>query len=63
MKAGQRNIVSVFPDSVLELHTTRSWDFLAADSGVRSSPRYDKHVPSDVIIGMVDTGKFHLLSN
>ena len=64
VKAGHSDIVSIFPDSVLELHTTRSWDFLTAESGMRASPRYNKRISgSDVIIGMIDTGKFQLLLN
>lgn len=44
--------MSVFPDPVLELHTTRSWDFLKENSGIFS------HLPpsNDIIIGIVDTG-------
>ncbi|XP_059434012.1 CO(2)-response secreted protease-like isoform X2 [Corylus avellana] len=54
--SGRPETVSVFPDSVLQLHTTRSWDFLEEDSGMRrATPRY-KHGSSDVIIGMIDTG-------
>lgn len=49
-KAG---VVSVFPDPVLELHTTRSWDFLQTESGL-SAPTYT--TTGDSIIGMIDTG-------
>ncbi|KAG6406217.1 hypothetical protein SASPL_133816 [Salvia splendens] len=53
--SGCDEVVSVFPDPVLRLHTTRSWDFLeAADSDSRSSfPCEQKSV--DVIIGIIDT--------
>ncbi|XP_042955066.1 CO(2)-response secreted protease-like isoform X1 [Carya illinoinensis] len=55
--AGHPDIVSVFPDSVLQLHTTRSWDFLETERRIlRASATYNKHVSSDVIIGMIDTG-------
>ncbi|KAK4285276.1 hypothetical protein QN277_002001 [Acacia crassicarpa] len=50
-------VVSVFPDPVLELHTTRSWDFLESDLGM--TPRGTvphQHSSSDVIIGVIDTG-------
>lgn len=63
--AGHPDIVSVFPDSVLQLHTTRSWDFLETERRIlRASATYNKHVSSDVIIGMIDTGIyiFHLKS-
>ncbi|PIN14075.1 Tripeptidyl-peptidase II [Handroanthus impetiginosus] len=49
-------VVSVFPDPVLKLHTTRSWDFLeAADSKFRSVYPHGRN-SADVIIGIVDTG-------
>lgn len=58
MKAGYDEVVSVFPDPVLKLHTTRSWDFLgAADSEFRRSDYLNPHNKSvDVIIGIIDTG-------
>ncbi|XAR58180.1 Tripeptidyl-peptidase II [Bertholletia excelsa] len=51
-------VVSIFPDPLLQLHTTRSWDFLDSESGIESSSRiYQQlHVSSDIIIGMIDTG-------
>ncbi|CAA7022680.1 unnamed protein product [Microthlaspi erraticum] len=51
-------VVSVFEDPMLQLHTTRSWDFLESLSGVASSfPIYNSfHGSSDIIIGVVDTG-------
>lgn len=52
---GHEDVISVFPDRVLELHTTRSWDFLNSESGLRSE-RLSKRASSDVIIGIVDTG-------
>lgn len=53
--AGHDGIVSIFRDPILQLHTTRSWDFLEASSGMQNK---HKHPPlsSDVIIGMIDTG-------
>lgn len=60
---GHDDIVSVFPDSILELHTTRSWDFIqevAVESvlGRRYQPRPTTRSSDDVIIGMIDTGSF-----
>ncbi|KAJ4720463.1 Subtilisin-like protease [Melia azedarach] len=54
-------VVSVFPDPVYELHTTRSWDFL--EDAATAKPgrstfvnrRYQK-AASDIIIGVIDTG-------
>ncbi|KAF2568025.1 hypothetical protein F2Q68_00027535 [Brassica cretica] len=55
---GHDEVVSVFEDPMLQLHTTRSWDFLDSLSGVSSSfPIYNSfHGSSDIIIGVVDTG-------
>ncbi|XP_039069984.1 CO(2)-response secreted protease-like isoform X2 [Hibiscus syriacus] len=54
-------VVSVFPDPVLELHTTRSWDFLKYGTSVmmESNPSSDSNLTdhgSDVIIGIMDSG-------
>lgn len=51
----------MFPDPVLKLHTTRSWDFLEAEAEAKattstwSSHKYH-NISSDVIIGIIDTG-------
>ncbi|KAI3996929.1 hypothetical protein MKX01_021205, partial [Papaver californicum] len=50
------DIVSVFPDKMLELHATRSWDFLDISSGIL--PQHDQHYhnnDSDVIVGLIDS--------
>ncbi|XP_073290832.1 cucumisin-like [Primulina huaijiensis] len=44
-------VVSVFPSTKKQLHTTRSWDFLGFPE---KSPRSGKE--SDIIVGMLDTG-------
>ncbi|CAH9085164.1 unnamed protein product [Cuscuta epithymum] len=52
-------VVSVFPDAVFELHTTRSWDFLGmveSYSNNKSSYYYRNGSSNDVIIGLIDTG-------
>lgn len=59
--AQRPEVVSVFPDPVLQLHTTRSWDFLKEQSGVGLKPRQVPKSKSslsgeDVIIGILDTG-------
>lgn len=51
--------MSVFRDRALELHTTRSWDFLDVQSGLRSD-RLGRRASGDVIIGIVDTGERHV---
>ncbi|XP_059633028.1 CO(2)-response secreted protease-like [Cornus florida] len=59
--AKSSGVVSVFPDPVLQLHTTRSWDFLKYQTSVEidSGPSPDSVSLSqgkDTIIGIVDTG-------
>ncbi|KAL4579000.1 hypothetical protein LXL04_015135 [Taraxacum kok-saghyz] len=51
-------VVSVFPDPVLQLHTTRSWDFLKYQTEVEKefTPNEGSNAPSDIIIGVLDTG-------
>ncbi|KAF6165587.1 hypothetical protein GIB67_029918 [Kingdonia uniflora] len=49
------DVISIFPDPILQLHTTRSWDFLASESGTGSDHR-SPPVSSDIIIGIIDTG-------
>ncbi|KAK8580806.1 hypothetical protein V6N12_071058 [Hibiscus sabdariffa] len=57
-------VVSVFPDPVLQLHTTRSWDFLKYETSVtiESNPSSDSNPTyhdseSEAIIGIIDTGR------
>ncbi|XP_019449336.1 PREDICTED: CO(2)-response secreted protease-like [Lupinus angustifolius] len=56
--SGHDGVVSVFPDPILQLHTTRSWDFIESDLGMKHSdtPTYQQHLSSDIIIGVIDTG-------
>lgn len=54
-------VVSVFPDPVFQLHTTRSWDFLLYETSllIDSNPHSSPDLPSqasDTIIGILDTG-------
>ncbi|KAJ7949431.1 Subtilisin-like protease [Quillaja saponaria] len=50
-------VVSVFPDLLLQLHTTRSWDFLETQLGMQARGIHKAlHSSSDVIIGVIDTG-------
>lgn len=52
-------VVSVFESRMLELHTTRSWDFMGLtldhDAAVPSFPLI---YGNDVIVGILDTGHF-----
>lgn len=59
--AQKPGVVSVFPDPLLELHTTRSWDFLKYQTALEidSQPNPDSgssSLGSDTIIGILDTG-------
>ncbi|KAL8159648.1 hypothetical protein V2J09_001185 [Rumex salicifolius] len=57
--SGHKEVISVFPDPKLQLHTTRSWDFLEEEAGIQSFQHYYQQPSStsdDVIIGMIDTG-------
>ncbi|KAI3519986.1 hypothetical protein L1887_09207 [Cichorium endivia] len=49
--ARMEGVVSVFPSKIMELHTTRSWDFMGFPQDVKRAP-----LESDVIVGMLDTG-------
>ena len=45
-------MVSVFPSKLLQLQTTRSWDFMGLSETIERKPTTE----SDVIIGVLDTG-------
>ncbi|KAJ4725703.1 Subtilisin-like protease [Melia azedarach] len=50
--ASMKEVVSVFPSRTLQLHTTRSWDFMGFNESINR-----KHsVESDIIVGVIDTG-------
>ncbi|KAI3988026.1 hypothetical protein MKX01_011815 [Papaver californicum] len=49
-------ILSIFPDTELDLHTTRSWDFLESSSGMARIQRLYPNGSNDVIIGVIDSG-------
>eukprot|EP00253_Pinus_taeda_P032937 PITA_32937 len=54
---GKAGVLSVFPDPVLNLHTTHSWDYLEKDLAMAgSSYKQPKSSGADVIIGFLDTG-------
>ncbi|XP_004514295.1 CO(2)-response secreted protease-like [Cicer arietinum] len=54
--SGHDGVVSVFPDPILQLHTTRSWDFLDSDLGMKPPSTTQSHSSTDIIIGLIDTG-------
>ncbi|KAK6115165.1 hypothetical protein DH2020_007434 [Rehmannia glutinosa] len=60
--AQRPGVVSVFRDPVLQLHTTRSWDFLKYQTALKtdstpSSPFATTSTGADTIIGILDTGE------
>ena len=60
--AGNEEVISVFRDPSMKLHTTRSWDFLDQQSGKDLGFKFQYHhtlASTDVIIGMIDTGTYH----
>ncbi|CAL1387456.1 unnamed protein product [Linum trigynum] len=46
-------VVSVFPNKIAKLHTTRSWDFIRYPKNASTSTRRQQ---SNLIIGVLDTG-------
>ncbi|XP_026460996.1 subtilisin-like protease SBT4.6 [Papaver somniferum] len=50
--SGMDGIVSIFPNRIYQLQTTRSWDFIGLPEDVKRMPT----VESDTIIGLLDTG-------
>ncbi|MED6213024.1 hypothetical protein PIB30_089239 [Stylosanthes scabra] len=49
---GEDNVVSVFPNKINKLHTTRSWDFL----GMPIKVKRNHNVEHNIIVGVLDTG-------
>ncbi|ERN19433.1 hypothetical protein AMTR_s00069p00176100 [Amborella trichopoda] len=45
-------VVSVIPNTMLQLHTTRSWDFMGLTMNVTTPAPYE----TDVVVGLLDTG-------
>ncbi|XP_010248427.1 PREDICTED: subtilisin-like protease Glyma18g48580 [Nelumbo nucifera] len=50
------SVVSVFESHTIHLHTTHSWEFLRVDS-INQYNQLPIDVKSDMIIGVIDTGK------
>ncbi|KAK1586714.1 hypothetical protein Q3G72_005374 [Acer saccharum] len=50
--ANMDGVVSIFPSSTLQLHTTRSWDFM----GFNESVSRKRNIESNIIVGVFDTG-------
>ncbi|CAI0544387.1 unnamed protein product [Linum tenue] len=46
------NVVSVFPNQIRKLHTTRSWDLIGVTQSVRRNLKFEL----DIIVGVLDTG-------
>ncbi|KAF8369930.1 hypothetical protein HHK36_032040 [Tetracentron sinense] len=54
----RESVVSVFESKINHAHTTHSWDFLGVDS-IRQYNQLPLESKSDVIIGVIDSGKDH----
>ncbi|KAM5583484.1 hypothetical protein ABKV19_003405 [Rosa sericea] len=50
--SNMKEVVSVFPSRILQLQTTRSWDFM----GLNEKVSRNATVESDIIVGVIDTG-------
>lgn len=51
------DVISVFPNKAIKLHTTRSWDFLGLEkNGAISSAWKKARYGEDAIIANIDTG-------
>ncbi|KAK8544375.1 hypothetical protein V6N13_056157 [Hibiscus sabdariffa] len=50
--ASFKGVVSVFPNEVYHLQTTRSWDFMGFNQTVKRNPTAE----SNVVIGVIDSG-------
>ena len=57
-KAGTQGVVSVFRSRMLEIHTTRSWDFMGLRLHMQMEQPSQRHLKfgDDVIVGVLDTG-------
>ncbi|CAM0149939.1 unnamed protein product [Urochloa decumbens] len=51
-------VISVFRSRILELHTTRSWDFMGLNLHTQTEQSSEMHLKfgADVIVGVLDTG-------
>jgi len=52
--AGKKEVLSVFPNTMRKLATTRSWDFLGMPEKLRRNVKIESHI----IVGLLDTGDF-----
>ncbi|XP_010421966.1 PREDICTED: subtilisin-like protease SBT3.9 [Camelina sativa] len=49
-------VVQVIPDTIYELTTTRTWDYLGLSPGTPQSLLHKTNMGSSVIVGVIDTG-------
>lgn len=54
------SVVSVFESKMNKLYTTHSWNFLGLET-VYKSNHISLDTASDVIVGVIDSGKYFLL--
>ena len=56
-------VISIFENKIIEVQTTRSWDFLGLEKGsdIPLNSLWKKARFGDgIIIGNMDTGRFHI---
>lgn len=53
---GKHGVMAVFPETVYQLHTTRSPSFLGLDKGDAANVWSDRSLHHDVVVGVLDTG-------
>ena len=49
-------VVSVIPNGIHKLHTTRSWDFMGIHHSTSKNSFSDNNLGEGAIIGVIDTG-------
>ena len=54
--ADTEGVISVFKSETLDLHTTRSWDFLGLGIGYSEGIPWQEAYGGDIIVGIIDTG-------
>jgi hypothetical protein len=58
--AEAEEVISIFRSRMLEIHTTRSWDFMGLSLHIQNEQSAGMQLKygDDIIVGILDTGKF-----
>ncbi|RWV92934.1 hypothetical protein GW17_00044652 [Ensete ventricosum] len=54
--AGLEGVISVFRSKLLQLHTTRSWDFMGLSLSTQQRIPLQLDYGDDIVVGIFDTG-------